>query len=265
MAGNYANLPVVKPMRVSADGQSAEFTFDITGRSADDMGWTRHTWSFVADDGSATLEFKSLTCEMGLLSGWGPALDNVSVTEMLCGDSPREGCLTAGKASFQVNEKKVGMEKLKGTLKNLTVATTQASFGNPISGATRYTLCVYNQVNSLVAHMQVARAGQLCGDKPCWKVVSKGKGYQYADKTASADGITKISGKSGEPNKGKVDAKGQNNASKGQTSLPTGIAAALQANSQATVQILTSDASCFGATMTKVTKADGLQFKAELP
>ena len=75
MAGNPANLPTIKPMRVSADGQSQEFTFDITGRTLSDMGWTPMTWLFVADDASATLQFQSLTT----FQGWGPALDNVAV------------------------------------------------------------------------------------------------------------------------------------------------------------------------------------------
>jgi choice-of-anchor C domain-containing protein len=82
MAGNPSNLPVVKPMRVSADGQSAEFTFDVTGTNFTNMGWTLMNWSFVADDATATLTFQSLTQERGLLEGWGPALDNVSVTEI---------------------------------------------------------------------------------------------------------------------------------------------------------------------------------------
>ena len=76
MAGNYANLPTIKPMRVSAGGQSQEFTFDVTGRSATNMGWTPMSWLFVADDTSATLEFLGLTTTV---QGWGPALDNVSV------------------------------------------------------------------------------------------------------------------------------------------------------------------------------------------
>jgi choice-of-anchor C domain-containing protein len=76
MAGNYANLPTLKPMSVSADGQSQEFTFDVTGRSALNMGWTPMSWLFVADDSSATLQFLSLTTT---IQGWGPALDNVSV------------------------------------------------------------------------------------------------------------------------------------------------------------------------------------------
>jgi len=109
--------------------------------------------------------------------------------------------------------------------------------------------------------MQVDEAGDLCDGKPCWKAVST-KGYKYGDKLAAADGITKLQGIGGDAGKGKVQAKGQNKASKGLTALPTGIAAALASDTQATVQILTSDAACFGATLTDVKIADGLQFKA---
>lgn len=83
MAGNPGNLPVIKPMRVSADGQSAEFTFDVTGKNFANMGWTLMNWTFVADDATATLTFQSLTQERGLLEGWGAALDDVSVTEVV--------------------------------------------------------------------------------------------------------------------------------------------------------------------------------------
>jgi len=149
-------------------------------------------------------------------------------------------------------------------LKKLTTATAQGTFGNPVSGTTSYAVCVYDQGATLRAEMQVNRAGQLCGTKSCWIAIST-KGYQYTDKTASADGISKITGKGGDPTKGQIQTKGQNNATKGQTALPTGVAAALQNNTQATVQILTSDASCFSATFTNVTQADGLQFKAAVP
>src|SRR5262249_13631246 len=156
--------------------------------------------------------------------------------------------------------KTVGKEKLTVKLKKLTTATVQGTFGNPVSGTTSYAICVYDQGATLRAQMQVNRAGQLCGTRACWSVIST-KGYRYADKTASADGTSKITGKGGDPTEGQIQAKGQNNASQGQTALPTGVAAALQNNTQATVQILTSDASCFGATFTNVTTADGLQFK----
>jgi hypothetical protein len=91
------------------------------------------------------------------------------------------------------------------------------------------------------------------------------KGYKYGDQEASAGGIFKIRGRGGDVAKGQIQAKGRNNVVKGQTSLPTGIAAALLNETQVTVQILTSDASCFGSTLTNVRVADGLQFKAQEP
>jgi len=75
LAGNPDNLPTIKPMRVSADGQSMDFAFDITGRTRSNMGWNSQTWSFIADDTSTTLQFQSLTT----FQGWGPVLDNVTV------------------------------------------------------------------------------------------------------------------------------------------------------------------------------------------
>ena len=75
MAGNPELGPTIKHMRVSADDQAAVFTFDITGKTARNMGWQRQTWTFTPNDSTATLQFLSLDG-----SGWGPALDNVSVT-----------------------------------------------------------------------------------------------------------------------------------------------------------------------------------------
>ena len=82
MAGNPENQPTIKPMRVSADGQSQVFTFDITGHTKTNMGWTPMNWSFIANDASATLQFQSLTT----FSGWGPAIDNVSVNPVTITD-----------------------------------------------------------------------------------------------------------------------------------------------------------------------------------
>lgn len=180
-----------------------------------------------------------------------------------CGASPIGGCLSPAAATFQVNEKVVGREKLAVVLKKLTAPTVPGTFGNPASGTTSYAVCVYDQANTLRAEMQVNRAGQLCGTKACWSATSTG--YKYADKNLSADGIGKITGKSGLATKGLVQASGQNNAAKGHTALPTGVAAALQNNTQATVQILTSDASCFGATFTHIKEGDGIKFKAAVP
>jgi choice-of-anchor C domain-containing protein len=74
MGGNASGLPVVKSMQASADGQSQIFQFDTTGSV---QGWTQMTFTFTADDGSATLEFASVGTPN---NGYGPLLDSVVVT-----------------------------------------------------------------------------------------------------------------------------------------------------------------------------------------
>ncbi len=77
LAGNPAGPPAVKALGVRAAGQQARFTFDVTGKRYDAMGWTRHSWTFTATATMTTLEFYSLDATGG---SFGPALDNVSVT-----------------------------------------------------------------------------------------------------------------------------------------------------------------------------------------
>lgn len=77
LAGNPNRPPLVKPLRVSAAGQSTEFTFDATGRNGRNMGWLRSSWTFTAVDETTTLEFLSLTVSPH--TGYGAAIDNVSV------------------------------------------------------------------------------------------------------------------------------------------------------------------------------------------
>ena len=74
MAGNPAGPPLIKTLEVSAGGASQPFTFDTSGTSHDNMGWTTKSWTFVADAGTTTLAFMSL--DKGC---YGPALDNVRV------------------------------------------------------------------------------------------------------------------------------------------------------------------------------------------
>ena len=77
MAGNPAGGAVVKSMRVAAGGSSQDFTFDTSGKSVSNMGWTTKTFVFTATGANTTLEFSSLG---GAGSNHGPALDNVRVT-----------------------------------------------------------------------------------------------------------------------------------------------------------------------------------------
>ena len=98
MAGNPNPLlwpPRIKRLQVSAAGQSTDFFFDITGRTANSMGWIRKRWLFNAIDSTTTLEFRSLDALGG---NGGAVIDDVVLvpvtTGFLRGDSNVDGLLT---------------------------------------------------------------------------------------------------------------------------------------------------------------------------
>jgi hypothetical protein len=90
-------------------------------------------------------------------------------------------------------------------------------------------------------------------------------GYKYTDKLLEAAGVKEITLTGGAPGKAKAIIKGKNDLAHGETDLPTHVARKLVGDRTATVQLLTSDAACFTATVTNVTQADGIVFKGTLP
>ena len=82
LAGNLLALPVIKTVHVSAAGQSQNFSFNTTGHSLASMGWVLETWTFTASGSTTTLEFDTADNPP---TGWGPALDNVSVNAVVAG------------------------------------------------------------------------------------------------------------------------------------------------------------------------------------
>jgi choice-of-anchor C domain-containing protein len=77
LSGNPAGPPTVKTLDVSATGGApARYTYDVTGNDLTNMNWTQATYSFLATSASTTLSFISRTA-----GAYGPALDNVVVTE----------------------------------------------------------------------------------------------------------------------------------------------------------------------------------------
>ena len=79
LAGNYGAPPVIKPLAVTVNGATTTYTFDTTGRSFNNMGWTTHTLTFVAATTSSTINFVSdVTASGGTLNA-GAALDNVQI------------------------------------------------------------------------------------------------------------------------------------------------------------------------------------------
>ena len=82
LAANPFGGPPVRPLRVLAAGQSADFQVPNTGT----VTWTRTTWTFVANADSTTLEIRSLTTSPN--TGWGAVIDNVSVTAVASPTEP---------------------------------------------------------------------------------------------------------------------------------------------------------------------------------
>lgn len=88
LAGNPAGGPVEKSVLVSAADDSSTFTFDTTGASLNVMNWEPQEFSFTATSTSTALTFASLTPGF-----FGPALDNVTVTDVL---HHKEQCKNGG-------------------------------------------------------------------------------------------------------------------------------------------------------------------------
>lgn len=79
LAGNYGNLPVVKPLTVTVAGTTHSFTFDTTGKSGSNMGWTRQTFTFVATGPTSTIDFVSDLTGLAGPGNAGAAIDNVAI------------------------------------------------------------------------------------------------------------------------------------------------------------------------------------------
>jgi hypothetical protein len=162
-----------------------------------------------------------------------------------------------------IKESIPGRERMKVVLKSLVPPVAQSQFGNPAIGATRYDLCIYDDALQLVADLTVDQAAQVCGNPPraCWLPISD-KGYRYADRDAAADGVQKIIAKGGPAGRGKIVVKAGNNLAQGQAAMPVGVTAALQGTQSATMQVLTSDGDCFGATVADIQTAESAAFRA---
>ena len=74
LAGNFQGGTAIKDLSVNI-GPSGLYSFNTTGKSAGNMGWTTYNTTFVAVSSATVLSFASNT-----RGAYGPAIDNVSVT-----------------------------------------------------------------------------------------------------------------------------------------------------------------------------------------
>jgi choice-of-anchor C domain-containing protein len=92
MAGNPGDESPLKALNIEAVGiDSLTFYFDTTNHTTSDMGWQTNQWSFVADGSITTLKFSSL-----IDTGWGSAIDNVTVSVVPAPGAILLGSLGAG-------------------------------------------------------------------------------------------------------------------------------------------------------------------------
>jgi hypothetical protein len=91
------------------------------------------------------------------------------------------------------------------------------------------------------------------------------KGFAYKDADGLSDGVTKIAATSGPVGRGKLQERAAHSTRKGQGAMPTGIAAALEGASSATLQVRASDALCYGAVLGTARKNEGSLFEARTP
>ncbi len=193
-----------------------------------------------------------------------PQCTTLSHDSELCPALPLAAC-TGGfeKGLLLVDERKAGNEQLIAKISR-GPALDQADFGD--AEGTPVALCLYDQTGALAAVLGVDRAGAICGDEPCWTPMGgtppDGEGFVYKDKTASADGVRSIQLKGGGAGKSRLAVKASNAAKKGQTALPTGIAAALIDATEVTLQ-LNTDASCFETTLSEIQRQESDRFKAK--
>lgn len=221
----------------------------------------------TCDDGNTTdgdccsascqYENEGSACDDGVAC---TALDTCDGAGTCQSGGPATTCVASwAKAKLAINETKPGKEKFLAAMTG-GPALTQSDFGNPDGGTTAYDVCLFDDAGHLAASFLVDRAGGTCAGKPCWKA-KKDTGWQYQDKNAAANGVTKMQLTGGAAGKSKLQVQAANNAKNEQLAMPTGIAAALQSSTNVTLQVRARDAQCFSVIVDQIKKQEADAFK----
>jgi cysteine-rich repeat protein len=175
-----------------------------------------------------------------------------------CRGTPLPGCHFARRARITWNERVAGGERLSLKLSEIGADELLGDIGDPVTGGTRYDLCVYNGTGGLLTELVLDRAGELCAGETCWKERPDG-GLAYRDRQGRASGIRKVRfGRA--RGRGALRLLAANRANRNEAGLPTGITEHLDERGT-TLQLLTSDAGCFEAALGDVRRT-GPRFKA---
>lgn len=180
-----------------------------------------------------------------------------------CPAEPSNTCFTAGRSILQLrrgadpSRRRFSWKWNKGL-----PAIALGDLGDPLSGSTGYVLCLYAQTAGSPAFMMgatVAPAGT-CGPAACWRGGTVG--WSYRNRAGNADGLTKLSLRSGGVGKSNLQVRGAG------ASLPVPApfseTAFFERDTAVIVQLQAGDrASCWSSTFTTAKSNDGTQFKAK--
>lgn len=173
--------------------------------------------------------------------------------------SPAPVCRVAGSSSVVVKRGATAAKNLLTWKWSKGAATTVSEFGDPVGGATAYTLCVYDAnagTTSLRLRAEIPGGGT-CAGKPCWKLVGT-KGFRYGDRDGTPSGVAAALLKSGAEGAASVRVKAKG-AGLDAPSLP------FAQNPALTVQLRSSDGGCWGsAFVAPPSRNDSAQFKDTL-
>ena len=166
-----------------------------------------------------------------------------------CGSAPTAGCRSPGKSLLILK----GGSKAKLIWKWSKGQQTDAvNFGDPVNGATGYSLCVYAGTTAAVVMEANVPAGGTCAGKDCWKSTSKGP--RYKDRSRTNDGLQTLLLKAGPTGRAKVVVKGKG------ANLPV---PPLGLGLPVTVELKNSNDECWSSAYGSAIKNDSSQFKAK--
>lgn len=176
-----------------------------------------------------------------------------------CRGVPQTGCMEPGKASVLLKDSTDDAKDLLKWVWKSSDVVPLAALAEP-SSTTTYSLCVYDDIGTIPAE----EASLFVGPGSTWTSLGD-KGWRYADKTASTDGVTKISLKPGDAGKASVNVLAKGLALP--LPAPLGDGKFFWVEPSVTVQLQSNTGECWSSSFdVEVTKknVEGM-FKAALP
>lgn len=260
------------PTSDDLDGRNAMYGV-LCGNGAVDAGEECDDGNAVEDDGCSSsciacgnsVITAPETCDDGNLTSGDGCSASCTVE---CDSAPNGACETNFEKGKLLIKETPGREKMILQWKK-GPDLEGTDFGNPLSsGGSAYSLCLYDDTDTLIADYVIPRAGDNCRGKPCWKSVGKEppfpthQGYSFKDTNGTSDGLTKILLKG--PRSAIIKVLGKNNSNKGLNNLPTGVAAAFAGTTKAVAQLnVTDTGTCFSIDLDVIKKSDSTIFQAQ--